>query len=67
MGKSKVSHIKDKSGRIIGKDTTRDSKDGSSKTTHQKASFSILGGVSATKTTGVTHNKPNGTSKNYKK
>lgn len=64
---SKESWITNEYGRIIGKDTTEYSDDGSSKTTHQKAHFTMIGGAQATTITGVTYNNSDGTSKHYKK
>ncbi|MFH1700378.1 MAG: hypothetical protein ABIE07_07290 [Candidatus Zixiibacteriota bacterium] len=63
----KQSWVTDGHGKIIGKDTTEYKDDGSSKTLHQDAHFDIIGGAQATKITGETYNKPDGTSKHYKK
>ncbi len=46
----------------VGKDTTITHEDGSSTTTHQKASENFIGGPSATGITGVTENHSDGTS-----
>jgi hypothetical protein len=42
---------------VVGKDTTVHRPDGTSKTTHQAASSNWVGGVSATRITGVTENR----------
>lgn len=42
---------------VVGKDTTQHRPDGSSTTTHQVASSNWVGGVSATRITGVTENR----------
>ncbi len=47
---------------IVGKDTTEYHDDGSSTTTHQEASFSMIDGVSAGRITGVTENNADGSS-----
>lgn len=52
-------------GKLVAKDTTFTRPDGSSKTVHQEAEYTILGNVSATRITGVTENK-SGTSTNKK-
>lgn len=67
MSKEKEeSWVTDGDGKIIGKDTTEYNDDGSSKTTHQEAYADIFG-AHATKIAGETYNKPDGTSKHYKK
>jgi len=64
MSNKKETWVSDENKRIIGKDTTEYHKDGSSTTTHQKA-HSTFFGAEATKITGVTENKPDGTSEHH--
>ena len=64
---TKEALVKDEYGRIIGVDRTKDNGDGSSKTTHQDADFNLLTGLRVGSTTGVTTNKPDGTSTHHKR
>lgn len=66
MSNQKVSYDRDSHGKVTQKNTTYSTQGGGSKTMHQKAHSNFLTPPSATKITGITTHKANGTS-TYKK
>jgi hypothetical protein len=66
-GNKKETFVTDENGNIIGKDTTQYNTDGSSMTTHQKVVHDFGFIRRAADITGVTENKPDGTSEHHRK